>query len=102
MRAWYHADRRHSSIVASTSGRSHDDNRLSDDEMADLCMLCAYGIDLAALTRHILQDQNAWPGMRPVPSTVAHCNIAKLVVSIFSFCLAAVVLSQACLITVGV
>ena len=61
------------SSEASSSGRAADDmsfpsscetnQQLMDaDDLADMCMLCAYGMDLAALMPRALQSVEHWPG----------------------------------------
>ena len=37
---------------------------MTDEQVVDLCMLCAYGMDLAALTPRVLQTVEDLPGVR--------------------------------------
>ena len=47
---------------AGTSNRVPDQAMLDDEEVEDLCMLCAYGMDLAAVISCMLQQVEKWPG----------------------------------------
>ena len=47
---------------AGTSNRVPDQATLGDKEVEDLCMLCAYGMDLAAVISCMLQQVEKWPG----------------------------------------
>ncbi len=48
--------------ATSTSGRSFAQTGLPDEDVTDLCMLCAYGMDLVAVTSCMLQQVENWPG----------------------------------------
>ena len=48
------------SAAASTSSEAQAD--LSDSFMADMCMVCAYGMDLAAVASCLLDQVEVWPG----------------------------------------
>ena len=73
------------STEASSSGRGADymplpsscetctNQQLMDaEEMADMCMLCAYGMDLAALTPRALQSVEHWSGTTCLPTSETH------------------------------
>ena len=57
--------------AASTSSAHHDEDPWSRELMGDLCMLCAYGMDLAAVLTCLLDQDDIWPGRPSLPLLLA-------------------------------